>query len=170
MPKQHHIGDLELPDELSFHRRQWRFEHVSWVVLGVFVLLALAGLFGMGPVSHARAESTDGRLAVDYDRFARRQAPSELVLHFSPQAVRNGRLRFWIARDYLDGLGVQQIVPQPSRADVGGQKIYFEFSIDPGGDYRAITFELEPEQSSRLPAHAGLEGGSEVRYWQLVYP
>ncbi|HEX5410400.1 MAG TPA: hypothetical protein VFZ27_00905 [Terriglobia bacterium] len=170
MPKQHHIGDLESPEGLRFHRRQWSFERIGWIALGLFVLLALAGLFGMGPASHARAASADGRLRVEYERFARRQAPSELVLYFSPQAVRDGRLRFWISRDYLDEVGVQQIVPQPSSTDLGGEKIYFDFNIDPGSEYRAVTFELQPEQTSRLQANVGLDGGSEVRYWQFIYP
>jgi hypothetical protein len=175
MAKQQSSGrELDLRDDIRFHQRQWTFERAGWAALALLLLLAFAGVFGAGPLSHAGVASHDQQLTVEYDRFARRQAPSSLTLRFSPQAVQQGKLRFWLARDYVESLGVQHVEPEPAATQVSAGRIVYEFDVyemnaAPGGDLE-VTFELEPEHAARLQGSAGLEGGAAVSFWQLIYP
>jgi hypothetical protein len=57
-------------EDMPMQQRVWRFERVGWYVLVAIVLLALAGLFGNGPLSDAEVVSQDGRVRVEYQRSA----------------------------------------------------------------------------------------------------
>lgn len=58
-------------EDMPMQQRVWRFERVGWYVLVAIVLLALAGLFGNGPLSDAEVVSQDGRVRVEYQRLSR---------------------------------------------------------------------------------------------------
>ena len=64
-------GPRELDRHLPFQRREWRAQQIGWIALGLFLAAALAGLFGGGPLSSARASDPGGGLTVDYQRFVR---------------------------------------------------------------------------------------------------
>ena len=48
MSKAERAGDLEIVEDLSFQRREWRVQRGGWVVMAVLILLALLGLTGRG--------------------------------------------------------------------------------------------------------------------------
>ena len=62
MSDSHRVGDLEISPDLNFQRRSWAMQRFAWVVLALFILAALLGLFGPGPLSQTRAEQQDSPL------------------------------------------------------------------------------------------------------------
>jgi hypothetical protein len=64
--------------ELAFHQREWRLQRIGWGLLALFLLLALGGLFGDGPLSHSRDASAAG--SVEYERFVRDGLATELIV------------------------------------------------------------------------------------------
>ena len=93
----HRLGELDTTEDPVFERRQWRMERIAWTLLGVVVLLALTGLLGAGgPLSTTHAVSADGSLRVEYPRFARRQAESDITLHVAVPG--DGPLRITLDR------------------------------------------------------------------------
>jgi len=40
-----------------FHRNEWRLQRIGWVLVALFLVLAVAGLFGNGPLEE-RSGST----------------------------------------------------------------------------------------------------------------
>ncbi|HSE49274.1 MAG TPA: hypothetical protein VLA96_08725 [Terriglobales bacterium] len=170
MPEKNKLDPgLREADNLRFHRRQWRFERAGWIALALFVLLAFLGLFGSGPLSRSQAATPDARMEVEYERFARRQAPAEITFHFSPAPLADGKLRVWVQQDYIEQLGLEHVTPEPERAELRDGKLLYTFAAAEGQDLR-VTFELQPQQVGLRRARAGLEGGAELEYWQFIYP
>lgn len=44
---------LQIREDPAFQHRQWRVQRVGWLTIGLLLVLALAGVFGKGPASHA---------------------------------------------------------------------------------------------------------------------
>ncbi len=71
------VGDLEVPEDLRFQRRQWLLHRAAWVLLVGLLVLAGLGLFSSGPISYISRASKDSRLARDYERYLRFGKPTE---------------------------------------------------------------------------------------------
>lgn len=52
MTRRSSVGDVELAQDLAFHRRELRAERIGWAVMLMIVLLALLGLFGSAQELH----------------------------------------------------------------------------------------------------------------------
>src|SRR5207244_1281265 len=74
---------LPVPEDMEFQQRAWRAERIAWGVMGIFVLLALLGLFSSGFFSAASTATPDGAVTVDYDRFARKTARSNFSIRIA---------------------------------------------------------------------------------------
>lgn len=168
------VGDLELAQDLEFHRRELRAERIGWAAMLLVVLLALLGLFGSGPLSRNQIQTADGGLQVRYNRFARYMAPTELRLTFGPEAVQDGQVHVWLSRQYVQHLQIQKIIPEPDSVQLEGQRLTYTFNVLQNGQPGEIVFELETKATGHLRGAAGLAGPSgktrEVAFATFVYP
>ncbi|MEP7151377.1 MAG: hypothetical protein ABI856_06680, partial [Nitrospira sp.] len=62
---------IQIEQDLPFQYRQWRLERIGQVLLACCIVAALLGLFGHNPLSTTTGQTSDGRLSIHYDRFAR---------------------------------------------------------------------------------------------------
>jgi hypothetical protein len=162
------VGDLELAQDLRFQRRDWIAQRVGWVLMALFLLAALAGLIGRGgPLARTQAQSADGGLRVEYDRFAHYEAPTRLRLIVSDRVARGKDVRLWIERAYLANARLQQVMPEPQSVRLAGERVIYVFDAGAGGE---VSFELKPDTFGVLAGRAGLEGGGEVAFRHFVYP
>jgi hypothetical protein len=156
-------GPEDLERQLRFHRTEWRVQHIGWVFVALFLVLALAGLFGGGPLSHARAEAATGR--IDYEHFVRNGAPAELVI---TSTGGKGVSSIEISADYLEAFRLERVTPEPTSVRrVGGQLVY-EFASPSAG--AVISFQVDPQQLWRHRAVLRIDNGPPLAIWQLTYP
>lgn len=87
------LNDLEVDQDLAFERKSWAAQRIGWGVMTLAIVAALAGLLGSGPASRTRAETPDGAIAVEYDRFVRANAPTDLDVSVGRGAIRDGVVR-----------------------------------------------------------------------------
>lgn len=163
-------SDLEISQDLTFQRRSWAVQRCGWVLLALFILAALLGLFGPGPLSRAMAGQQDGPLWAEYHRFWRLQSPMSLRLHFGPDATRHGQVRVWLSRSYLEAMSVQHVTPQPQRVEAGPERLTYVFTLSTPARPTAVTFHLEAEAPGSVPGQAGLENGPVVSFRHFIYP
>jgi hypothetical protein len=163
-------GDLEIPEDLPFQRREWLAERVAWAVMALLIAAALLGLFGTGPLSRTTAGDEAGPLWLEYERFARVLAPAVLTVHVGPAAARDRTLRLWVDRRYLESVELQQVTPQPHSTAAGLERLIYDFRLAEGERAAAITFNMRPSRFGSLPGRVGLIGGPAVRFQQFVYP
>jgi hypothetical protein len=156
-------GPPELDRHLAFQRREWRAQQIGWIALVVFLAAALAGLFGSGPLSSARASDSGGGLAVDYQRFVRAGAAQRL--QFEIETPGAGPVELRLSRRYLDAVRVEHVLPQPDSTTATGEWTTFVFA--PGT--RAVTLDGEPLGPGRLVLSAATGAGASLALWQLAY-
>jgi hypothetical protein len=158
---------LQLDEHLDFQRREWRVQRVGWFALAAFVLAALAGVFGSGPLS--RAVATAPGLAVDYERFIRADVRSRLTIEMArPDSTTAAQLS--ISRNYFDAINITRIFPQPSTVELRGGEAVLSFERpEPGTLPMAIELEFKARRMGRRTATLR-SGGATVAFTQLAYP
>jgi hypothetical protein len=147
-----------------FHRNEWRVQRIGWVLVALFLAVAVAGLFGDGPLSRAHADNSAGRL--DYERFTRFGLSTDLVV--TPAASTHGVTRIQIGSDYLAAVRIEHITPEPAAVRLAGPNIIYEFaSATPGG---VISFHITPQRLWRRSATITIDDGAPLHISQLTYP
>lgn len=169
MPDLRRVGDLEIDDDPRFQKWEWRLERVAWAGMAAFVLAALLGLLGEGPVSRRTADSPDGRLHVEYDRFLNHGSTTTLTVTVSGEVTAGGRVRLAVGRAYLDRNRVVRVTPEPAWSAAGADRAEFEFPAADPGRPAVITFHLDPQGAGGRRAELAA-GGSAVAFDQFVYP
>ena len=154
----------DFESELVFHRREWRIQRFGWVLVALFLALAVAGLFGNGPLSRVHADNAAG--AIDYERFTRYGLSTDLVV--TPAGSAPGVSRVAISADYLEAFRIERITPQPATVRMTGRDIVYEFaSAAPGA---SISFHIRPQRLWRKRATLAIDGGAPLHISQLTYP
>lgn len=159
---------IELDEDISHERRQWRAERIGWAIMLLLALAALLGLLGHGPLSRTNATSSDGRLRVEYYRFEREAAPSDLKVTFA--AADQGDVGIWIDRAFADSLDIEAITPEPDRVEPRPDRVIFYFHFaQPGESSVRIRFEARSPGFSQ--ATLGIDGhAAQVQFGQIIYP
>ena len=106
-------GDLDITQDLDFQRRQWMIQRVGWVTMGLVMIAGLIGLMGTGPLSKTSTGDPDDGLQINFQRFDRRHAPSEMRIDIAGDAIYEGEAQVWIDRRFLDRIELEQVIPEP---------------------------------------------------------
>lgn len=156
---------LQLDVDMAFQRRQWAIQRAGWAVMTLIVLLGLLGAFGNGALSHAVEES--GTLRVEYERFVRAAAPSELKLRVThPAEV----VHLQIDRPYLDAMPYQHIYPEPQSVQGDARHLVLTFDASPP-DALEISIDVKPRRIGTVHATIrDVDAGTPLSWRQLVYP
>jgi hypothetical protein len=158
---------LQVHEDLQFERGQWRVQRASWLAIAVILLLALLGVFGGGPVSHARIARNDGVL--NYDRFVHANSPTTVRAVVAPS---DGTARVAFDRAYLEAMPVDHVRPNPIRVQVSEDSLVYYFEA-PAPRSVEVAFDLRPQEAGRHEGTVRLgtaPGAPPIRYWQFVYP
>jgi hypothetical protein len=136
----------------------------------LLALLALAGVFGRGPLAKGRAGGGGVPLRIEYDRLARHGAPGQLRFQVEPAAAPGGIVRLWLDRATVDGMEIRAIYPEPESTAASTERVEYTFRVSDAGRPGAITFLVEPDATWLRRIRAGLTGGPSVEFRQFVYP
>ncbi len=165
-----YVDDLQVDQDLEFQRREWKLERTGWLIMGLLVLAALLGVFGSGLLSGAVAGSPNGQLQVGYQRFARQQTTSELQVRVQPGAVQEGKARIWVDAAYLESFQIERILPEPESVEVSPERLTYVFDVRNADRPMEVVFFGLPQKVGWRTGRAGLDGGQEVTFGQLIYP
>jgi hypothetical protein len=152
----------DFESEMIFHVHEWRIQRIGWIVLSLFLALACAGLFGGGPLSHARTSGATG--SIEYEHFARSGTSTDLVV--TPTAAAQVT-RIEIPSDYLEAFRIEHITPEPTAVRMTRQLLVYEFVA--GAPGASISFHVHPERLWRQRAVLRIDGAP-LEIWQLTYP
>jgi hypothetical protein len=167
MPNLHHVGDLEIAEDMPFQERVWRLQRVGWAVFALIVAASALGLFGAGPLSSATAEQ--GPLRVEYQRFERFETSGSFDVRVAPGAA-GATLELSLPHEYLRHVEVTTVSPQPREVRDGGDRLTYEFVLQDDGAPAWITFHVTPRRPGPLRVWVGLGDEPPVEFTQFVYP
>jgi hypothetical protein len=162
------VGDLQVDQDPTFQRREWRVQKVGQVLMAILVAAGLGGLFGDGPLSRATVTDAAG-LDVAYGRFERVEAPTDLRIHVHPRAVRGGRAEVWLDREYLRDTMILSVDPAPAAAAVAHDRLVYAFDVADPAQAVDVVIHLKLQRAGLRRARVGVAGGS-VSFRQVVYP
>lgn len=145
------------------------WQRLRWSVPALVVVAALAGLLGPGPLSDSTRVAPGGQVQVQYDRFTHWVGSTSVQLRVTPDPARPDEARVWISEEYLAGLQLQQVQPEPDSwtATDGGVVLAFPVA---GSEPLSIELQVRPAEIGLLRGAVGVPGRDPIRFWQLVYP
>jgi hypothetical protein len=159
------VGDIEVAQDLTFQRREWKIQRVARYIMLLLAMVALAGGFGDGVLASARRQTPAGEIELRYDRITRHHSQSKLEIDLPQRA--SAEVALWLLANYVDGLEVIDIVPQPDRVVIGTSRITYHFK---SAQSPRITFVLKPVDFWRRQGAVGLENGPVLQFTQFVLP
>ena len=154
---------LEINEALEFQNRFMRVQRVLAIVAVLVLLVAVAGVFGTGPLAHATTTGTRG-LRVDYDRFVRAEASTDLVVTLPGG---KGKTNVAIDNGYLDKTEIGQVSPEPSDVTALPDRTIYTVQQTPPSHVR---FNITPQKAGVYHVTIWAGGGRQVRFTQIVYP
>lgn len=161
-------GALQLKDQIHLHKRGWVIKRIAWAVFALIIATALGGLLGPGPASKAIAGEQNSPLWVEYNRFNRYQAPTELKIHF--KAPGKEEVHIWMDRQLADNFQVQQFDPQPFKMYTTPDRVYLLILQEKESSGGKVVLDIEPTKFWRNKGRIGLRDGPTVEVNQLYYP
>jgi hypothetical protein len=156
--------------DIEFERREWKVQRVAWVVMTLIIVAAAVGLFGNGVFAEADKTAADGSVRVDYHRIARHHQPRTLAVDVSPQFVAGGEIRIWLGKEYVNELGLQNIIPEPESTEIEPDRVVYTFTAGEGEGPFTITFYYESDGVWRQTGRLGVVDGAEITFSQFVFP
>lgn len=161
-------AQLGLPE----YRGHSLIERLAFGLLVLFIVGALLGLFGDGPLSRATASSADGRVSIEYQRFCRRVTPQQLDITF-PVPAGTESVELTINDEYLHGVQITETFPQPVESSHGQSAGTLRFSTPGNSKTMSVRVHLRAQEAGVLNARLTVGSPSrpaEVSFRQLVYP
>ena len=161
-------GEVAVGEDIRFQRRWWMFERAIWAFFILLIGCDLAGAFGQGWLSKAKATVPDKSLSIDYERIARSGTPSTMVLHFGPSAIHDGQTRVFLSDSVVKDLGAIRIAPQPAASTIGEGGIAYTFlaTTSPA----QVEVQLQPAHPGRTSFRVAMPGQPAIVRQVFVMP
>ena len=159
-----HPKSLQLDDRPDLHARGWRIQRITWIGLALFIAAGAAGVFGDGLLGRQTLGEKDSNLWLEYDRFARKDAPMQLEFHFTAEGQQTAVLQ--LPAGYLRHFQVESIVPAPGAVLTQNGQVVYQF---PAKGPLTVLFHLKP---SRMGSVRGtlLVNSRPFALNHLIYP
>jgi len=154
-------------EDIPMQQRVWRFERVGWYVLVAIVLLALAGLFGNGPLSDAEVVSQDGRVRVEYQRLSRSGTTDSLFI--TVQGIPGQPVEVQIEGSLLRDASIETLQPEPQQSMSHGQAMLFQLGTKQDG-VATLYLTLRSEHVGTLEGSVRAGPESAVHFSTFLYP
>jgi hypothetical protein len=156
---------LQLEEHRSFQERFWTAERWAWVAFGLILLVALLGFTGSaGPFAHATASLAGG--GIDYPRFARLQAPEDILVEFDPGGVER---TLTLSSSFAASFEIEGIRPEPDRSEASseGEVMTFRVRSNEAGQVRLY---VRPQRPGVANYRIAIDDGAPVAISTIVLP
>ena len=170
MSKPKRVGSLEIAQDIDFQRAEWRAQRIGWVVMALLALAALAGLMGNGVLARATAGAPADPIRLEYARFDRMQSPSSLQVEIAGEAVSGEQVELLVDWDYLQGVTIEKVVPEPEAVRGAADDLVYVFAVDEPGQPLRVSFDLRHTDFGAKSGRVALPDGPAIEFGQLVYP
>jgi hypothetical protein len=169
MPGPSPIAELDSPDKLAHHRREWLIERLGWGLIAAILAAGFLGALGPGLLGTREATSSDGSLRAKYSLVERYDAPNVLELWLSSKQP-SADFRLEISRSAADTITIEQIIPHPAANSSRAGKLVLHFRAQPGSDELKVICRYKHNQFGLLNYEVGLAGHEPLPIQQLVLP
>lgn len=152
--------DTPVEEEIALHRKGWTVQRVGWVLMLVFLVAALLGLFGEGILSRKTIRA--GNLELVYERFCRYEHRLEMKLLSAGEHINVVSL----PKSYLEKFKIDKIVPAPSSEVANPGYVSYLFN---GNKNDTVSFYMAPLQRGSTGGLIKINNQT-VPIQQYIYP
>lgn len=151
-------------------RRNWRAERVGWAGLSVVILLGVCGfLGGDGLFGVVRDGSVRGDLRVEYRRFVRAAAETQLRLELTPPEDASD-VSLFLSSGVTDCAQILAIVPRPLAERAGPDGLRMRIGVAEPGAPIVVQVTLRMNAYGRVRGAVGVAGAPGVEIRQFAFP
>src|SRR5690625_2230435 len=134
----------------------------------LFVGLGFFGFFGgAGPLNKTTVHQPF--IEIEFERFPVKTIPSVVNVKIDSEAISDDKIDLWLSNDYLTGMLLKFLYPEPEKSETRDGGSVFTFSVNPE-ETATISFIFEPHGSGRISTEYRIEEISSVKVSHLVYP
>lgn len=159
--------DLEIEENLRFHRWEWRARRISWLIMGLILLATAVGYTGQGFVSRKIVGSRLAGAELEYGRYVRYQAPSKIQLRIMPGP--RSTVSVELGREFVEASQFNSVMPEPLSVTATPQGYQYQFARTPGIAL-FVTFLYQPDEWGSVRIVAGIDDASPIEAMQFRLP
>lgn len=148
-----------------FQRHEWIGQRTGWVLLGIFLIAGVLGLFGGGMLAETSVVSPAGTL--NYERFVRRHSHTRWQVEL--KSLAEGRVDVAIDSALARHFEIVRVNPDPVSASLSGDRWVFQFDVAESGE-ALIVFHVEPQHIGQHAGAISVNGAAPFVVSQLTYP
>jgi hypothetical protein len=134
-------------DELKpgWKKQQWRVQRGVRIALFAFLLLALLGVFGSGPISRQSVIATDNdvEIRIDAPRLTRARSEHLVRVRITAPAETSDKLRVVFTDAYSDEITVMSSLPEPDSGGTDADGAVYEYAVDDWSAPVTIDFDVQ---------------------------
>ena len=169
-------ADLKGQFDPRFNLWEWRIQRMGWVLIALFLLAALVGLFGGGVLSNATArDEGDGyELALGYPRFGRAESTLQLDLQVTAPGQSADEVSAKLSGQFVEKVTITSISPEPDSSAAEGDTVVYTWQVEEWSEPLVVRFEYESRDWRMLSGTFEVDAGSEplgqVAFEQFLFP
>src|SRR5690606_29061098 len=115
---------------------EWPVFRVGWVIMAVFLITGIAGLFGSGALSERKEENTEA--SVEYEQLLRYSVESKVFILLK-KPLADSTLS--INADYIKAMKIDKVIPEPIAMELNDSMLKYRFA---NTDIEEISLILKP--------------------------
>lgn len=165
---QKYVGSLQIDEDLSYQRREWRIQRIAWMVMAAMIAAGLAGFLGDGPASRRVANAPNQAYSLSYNRFVHHG--NRTTLEFSISPLKTDEARLEMNSEYLASIEITRITPEPALSEVGFDFHSFIFKVAEPDKPLNVHFYFEPQAYGSVTGKIRLNKGENLEFDQFIYP
>ena len=151
---------LPIEENMSLHKAGWVIQRIGWGLMFAFLIAAVLGLFGEGPLSERKIHS--GNIEVEYDRFGRYEHGMLVRIQSRKETISS----ISISEEYLETFRINTIVPRPSKEIAANGTVEFQFE---GPTNTVVAFYTMPVERKTVNGLFRVNNDS-FSIKQTIYP
>lgn len=170
MAELNRVSGIDVDQDMSYQRREWRAQKVAWVLFGAFLLAALVGFLGQGPLAKRSIGEPGSALSLEYMQIDRYQAPTQMTFTLDPSVADQGLLRLSFSAEFVKRIELERFIPQPEYVEVGADEVTYALRVTEATEAVKAYLDFEHQQPGLAKGWVRLADGSSLQFSVFVFP
>ncbi|MDT3411009.1 hypothetical protein [Kosakonia cowanii] len=145
-----------------------KVQRIGSVILFAVVIAGLLGLFSQGWLSARSAHSSNGKLTVQYDRYARLQ--SDIDMQLTAHASNERRTVFILGGNFMQDFEIRTLQPQPEKMTSQNGELVLEYARPHPDQPFTVWLGLTPQTPGSSELRLSLNDTTQLAVKQFIWP